>query len=215
MIFGSWRHAKSSYSLHGSGVANIPYDYNIIGFPISIARIIFDIKLSCAWIQLKDENVKHSFSCSLTSFPSSTRAELMAIMTALITCPQYCLVSIYTDSQSSIQLLDNNITPNTTCNKFKIKNYSIISSIHHIKKSLSLKIFFHKIKSHSGNKYNELVDNLAKSALLEMLHINPSSIKLHSPIIFNQQYIDYPLCSFIKLNSNSQAIIKWQTQPTL
>nr|CAG8632544.1 7692_t:CDS:10 [Entrophospora candida] len=40
MIFGSWRHAKSSYSLHGSGVANIPYDYNIIGFPISIARII-------------------------------------------------------------------------------------------------------------------------------------------------------------------------------
>ncbi|CAJ0760700.1 2603_t:CDS:2 [Entrophospora sp. SA101] len=42
MIFGSWRHAKSSYSLHGSGVANIPYDYNIIGFPISIARIIFE-----------------------------------------------------------------------------------------------------------------------------------------------------------------------------
>jgi ribonuclease HI len=82
-----------------------------------------DIKLSCAWIQIKDKDVKHSFSCSLTSFPSSTRAELMAIMTALITCPQYCLVSIYTDSQSSIQLLDNNITPNTTCNKFKIKNY--------------------------------------------------------------------------------------------
>lgn len=40
MIFGSWRHAKSSYSLPGSGIANIPYDYNIIGLPISIARII-------------------------------------------------------------------------------------------------------------------------------------------------------------------------------
>ena len=174
-----------------------------------------DIKLSCAWIQLENENVKHSFSCSLTSFPSSTRTELMAIMTALITCPQNCLVSIYTDSQSSIQLLDNNITPNTTRNKFKIKNYSIISLIHYIKKSLSLKIIFHKIKSHSGNKYNDLVDNLAKSASPEILHINPSSIKLHSPIIFNQQYIDYPLRSFIKINSNSQAIIKWQTQPIL
>ncbi|CAJ0885362.1 14755_t:CDS:2, partial [Entrophospora sp. SA101] len=49
MIFGSWRHAKSSYSLHGSGVANIPYDYNIIGFPISIARIIFGVIILFLW----------------------------------------------------------------------------------------------------------------------------------------------------------------------
>jgi ribonuclease HI len=174
-----------------------------------------DIKLSCAWIQIKDGNIQQSFSCSLTSFPSSTRAELMAIMTALITCPQHCSVSIYTDSQSSIQLLNNNPILNTTRNKFKIKNYSIISSIHHIKKSLSLKISFHKIKSHSGNKYNDLVDSLAKSALPEILQINPSSIKFHTPIIFNQQYVDYPLRSFIKINSNSQAIIKWRTQPIL
>ncbi|CAJ0632145.1 12168_t:CDS:2 [Entrophospora sp. SA101] len=35
-------------------------------------------------------------------------AELMAIMTALITLPRYSFMSIYTDNQSPTQLLDNN-----------------------------------------------------------------------------------------------------------
>ena len=174
-----------------------------------------NIKLSCAWIQIKNTNIEHSFSCSLKSFPSSTKAELMAIMTALLTCPQNCLVSIYTDSQSSIQLLENKTQYLNTRKKFKIKNFSIISSIQHIIDTLSLKITLHKIKAHSGNGFNDLADNLAKSASAEILAINPSSIKLHSTISFNQQIVDHPLRSFIKIISHSQTINKWRTQPIL
>jgi ribonuclease HI len=174
-----------------------------------------DIKLSCAWIQTKNINVEHSFSCSLESFPSSTKAELMAIMTALLTCPQHCLVSIYTDSQSSIQLIENQTIHENTRKKFKTKNFSIITSIQHIINTLSLKVIFHKIKAHTGNRLNDLVDSLAKSAPPETLIINPNSIKLHSTISFNQQYVDYPLRSFIKIISYSQAVTKWRTQPIL
>jgi hypothetical protein len=139
----------------------------------------------------------------------------MAIMTALLTCPQNCLVSIYTDSQSSIQLLENKTQYLNTRKKFKIKNFSIISSIQHIIDTLSLKITLHKIKAHSGNGFNDLADNLAKSASAEILSINPSSIKLHSTISFNQQIVDHPLRSFIKIISHSQTINKWRTQPIL
>jgi ribonuclease HI len=174
-----------------------------------------NVKLSCAWIQTKNINVEHSFSCSLKYFPSSAKAELMAIMTALLTCPQHCLVSVYTDSQSSIQLIEDKTIHINTRKKFKTKNFSIITSIQHIIDALSLTIIFHKIKAHTGNRFNDLVDNLAKSAPPETLNINPTSINLYSTISFNQQYVDYPLRSFIKIISYSQAITKWRTQPIL
>src|SRR6185295_2629213 len=72
-----------------------------------------------------------------------------------------------------------------------------------------------KIKAHSGNSFNDLADNLAKSAPPETLVINPSSIKLNSTFSFNQQYIDYPIRSFIKIISYSQAVTRWRTQPIL
>jgi hypothetical protein len=139
----------------------------------------------------------------------------MAIMTALLTCPQHCLVSIYTDSQSSIQLIENQMIHINTRKKFQTKNFSIITSIQHIIDTLSLNIIFHKIKAHTGNRFNDLVDNLAKSAPPETLTINPTSIKLHSTISFNKQYVDYPLRPFIKIISYSQAVTKWRTQPIL
>jgi len=173
-----------------------------------------NIKLSCAWIQIQNNHIKQSFSCSLKSFPSSTRTELMAILTALITCPKNSSVSVYTDSQSAIQILNTFISL-TTQSKFKVKNYSIISSIQHITKILSLKVSYHKIKAHSGNHYNEMADNLAKNPSPEMISINISSINLLFPIIYKQIYIDYPLQSFIKISSHSQIATNWQKQPAL
>lgn len=49
---------------------------------------------------MPNANITHNGS--LEYFPSSTKAETMAILTALIVAPERCDVNIYTDSQGAI-----------------------------------------------------------------------------------------------------------------
>jgi len=44
------------------------------------------------------EDTELSFKCGVEHFPSSTRPELMAILTALLVMPVHVIVIIHTDS---------------------------------------------------------------------------------------------------------------------
>jgi hypothetical protein len=59
-----------------------------------------EVVMGAGWI-IKDHDL--SFSCGVNYHPSSTRPELLAIMTALLAVPNNAEVAIYTDSQAAIE----------------------------------------------------------------------------------------------------------------
>lgn len=54
--------------------------------------------------------------------------------------------------------------------------------------SNKIKVIFVKVKAHSGNKYNELADTLAKSALLEKNHINTTGYITNNHLSDNKEF---------------------------
>ncbi|RHZ60914.1 hypothetical protein Glove_350g167 [Diversispora epigaea] len=104
-----------------------------------------------------------TFRGNIKNFPSSTRAELMAIFTALIVMPKRSKVIIYTDSACTIQNIKI-ITKQINTRKIwtENKNPVILQMINDIVQERRLKIICHKVKAHSGDKYNEIADSLAK-----------------------------------------------------
>src|SRR5207253_2602046 len=88
-------------------------------------------KIGIGWIvKLEDRLAKEiSFSSSIGNWPSSTRAELGAIWTALLTTPVKAQVHIYTDSKAAIEAIKKYRDDNKLRNWFKAKNRSLLKQI--------------------------------------------------------------------------------------
>ncbi|POG62909.1 ribonuclease H-like domain-containing protein [Rhizophagus irregularis DAOM 181602=DAOM 197198] len=109
-------------------------------------------------------NSNITYNGSLQFFPSSTKAETMAILTALVVCPEFGKIVIHTDSQAAIDSFHKSKNLHTISpRRFnKINNNILWSSIHFTIKSLSLKVKLLKVKAHSGNQFNDIADIQAK-----------------------------------------------------
>ncbi|GBB84703.1 hypothetical protein RclHR1_11290007 [Rhizophagus clarus] len=125
--------------------------------------------MGIGWVIINNRNeVILECSSSITEWPSSTRAELGAILSAIFVLQTGQKANIFTDSQAAINNINNNIRRNLTNGKSKIRtwckcnNYSIISSIINLINSKQLEIKFIKVKGHSGIKGNEEADRVAK-----------------------------------------------------
>jgi ribonuclease HI len=131
--------------------------------------------------------IKLSFKHS--DWPSSTKAELVAINVALITLPSNSTATIYTDSLAVINHY-NNITDlpvwKHDCNKL---DWIILSEII---SSLNLTIKFIKVKAHSDDIWNNAVDRLAQNA----------HIQINNEIEFNYQQ-----------NTSCYTTIFWRNKP--
>ncbi|PKY62229.1 ribonuclease H-like protein [Rhizophagus irregularis] len=116
------------------------------------------------WTTSNLANVNITYNGSLKFFPSSTKAETMALLTALSTCPHLGRITIYTDSQATIDSFHK--TKNLHCTSprryNKVNNNILWSSIHYIIKELSLRVHLVKVKAHSGNAFNDIADVQAK-----------------------------------------------------
>ena len=143
------------------------------------------IRMGLAWLQTNLNFPMVSYSSAFaTSCPSSSSAELGAIFTAILMAPKYCRITIFTDSQAviqqfakfkSIRCFSPSIRPLQ-----KITNYPLWFSLFEVIDKQHLTIVMRKVKAHSGDLYNEKVDQLAKqcydsSALL----FNLTYIKQH------------------------------------
>jgi ribonuclease HI len=105
------------------------------------------------------------FSGKTEFFPSSTKAELMAIITAIAVAPQGCTIDIFSDSQGAISIMKNIVNKSEIQLKNMINNGNnpgMVLVAQQIIKDLDLKIVLHKVKAHTGDEYNEIADNLAK-----------------------------------------------------
>ncbi|GBC06450.1 hypothetical protein RclHR1_06840004 [Rhizophagus clarus] len=86
------------------------------------------IIMGAGWIV---KNTKIDFICGITYFSSSTRPELLAILTALLTVPIYNNTHIYTDSQSAIDSINNMLQLRGIIERklFKQNNYILLYAI--------------------------------------------------------------------------------------
>ncbi|PKY31494.1 hypothetical protein RhiirB3_449119 [Rhizophagus irregularis] len=128
------------------------------------------------WTTSNIENANITYSGSVKYFPSSTKAEIMAIHTALITCPPKCNVTIHTDSQAAIDAFhkSKNLHSISPRRFNKINNNILWSTIHQIINTLSLNVKFIKVKVHSGDLFNDIADALAK---VGRVVVSPTIIK--------------------------------------
>ena len=129
--------------------------------------------MALGWILVEQDDerlVLEEFSAKNFGWPSSTKAEIIAVLSAILTVKPNSNVLIYTDSSNVI----------TQYNKFKselsyrrkLKTVGNISweTIILLIKKYNINIQFVKVKAHNGIWPNEEADRLAKKVLTKILY---------------------------------------------
>ncbi|CAB4435335.1 unnamed protein product [Rhizophagus irregularis] len=127
-------------------------------------HVMSGFSMGYGWTTSNLYNCNITYNGSLKFFPSSTKAETMAILTALVVCPEFGIVTVHTDSQAAIDSFhkSKNLYTISPRRFNKINNNILWSSIHLIIQTLSLKVKLLKVKAHSGNQFNDIADIQAK-----------------------------------------------------
>jgi ribonuclease HI len=119
-----------------------------------------------AWIQTNPASQQLAFQASTTKWPSAYKAELMAVLTAIIVCPYGCDVDIFTDCQTIInksQEIANHRYANRR-NILKDSHSYLWCIIYESIILLRLTVTFHKVPAHSDNPDNNQAHALASQA---------------------------------------------------
>ncbi|EXX63118.1 hypothetical protein RirG_155320 [Rhizophagus irregularis DAOM 197198w] len=158
-----------------------------------------------------------SAQTNLSLWPSSTRAELVAIFLALLTGPMNAKIRIYTDSQSAIYMINNQ--HNKSGRKLlKQTNSLILLKIDILLQEKKMDLNLVKVKGHSGDVMNEMVDELAKNTSNNSCYFNNrfsySSRTVRFFPIFKQIPIEYNLRKFIKTLMNARVAAEWSMLKT-
>ncbi len=136
-----------------------------------------DVCMGIGWIQHEPNTFQCEYSAQVKNWPSSTRAEAWAILSAIYVCPQNCQVKIFTDSQACIDRYLSCINPLLTNRKsLKIPNGNIWSCIMDLIQTYNISLHFTKVKGHSTDDLNNKADLLAKRGrtLTPVLDIHPN-----------------------------------------
>ncbi|RHZ54554.1 hypothetical protein Glove_426g87 [Diversispora epigaea] len=92
--------------------------------------------MGCGWCAFDENDTEFNFSGKVENFASSTRAELMAILTAVYATPKHSRLYIFTDSQAAIDAIANAATNPRKAHR-KLKNWTIVKAIEEIANSLT------------------------------------------------------------------------------
>ncbi|PKC54475.1 ribonuclease H-like protein [Rhizophagus irregularis] len=131
------------------------------------------------------------YSC-LSLWPSSTRAEIVAIFLALLTAPENSNVTIYTDSLGAINSINSAFNSTTRTWLKKTNNLIIIKIIMLIREaSINLKLV--KIKGHSGIIGNDIADKLAKKGRCENNLFRNNVDFINNILSYFPVFIDKPI----------------------
>lgn len=111
-----------------------------------------------AYIVLKDgEVVKVKNHGQLNT--TNNRMELLAIVSAVNSCPDGAYVDVYTDSQYCIRVLSKSYKPKLNADLYELYKKCAAHAAG---------VRFHWVKGHNGDKYNEMADELAYAAYCDV-----------------------------------------------
>ncbi len=107
--------------------------------------------MGIGWVNANQEDV--CFSASAILWPSSTKAEMLACLSALIVSAPNAQVTIFTDSAATIAGFVNLKTfmQLSVRKREKTPNFQIWMTIDYIIRELDLKVKMVKMKAHSGD----------------------------------------------------------------
>jgi len=133
--------------------------------------------LGIAWLQTDPNWPTLSFNATLLSpSPSSTLAEIVAVLAAVYVSPIDSSIEICTDSQaviSSFQKLTFIFRDSLSINPaFKIPYFHIWSMLFSIIATNNISIMFTKVQAHTNDNLNNAVDKLAKQLPAHPISIN-------------------------------------------
>ncbi|RHZ80985.1 hypothetical protein Glove_130g85 [Diversispora epigaea] len=133
--------------------------------------------MGCGWYALNENNIEFNFNGKVENFMSSTRAELMAILTAVYATSKRSKLCIFTNSQAAIDAIHvskinfgflsiidaiANASVNPRKVHRKLKNWTIVKAIEEIANVQNLTLWLEKVKIHSGVIHNKTADLLAR-----------------------------------------------------
>ncbi len=165
--------------------------------------------MTSGFIQVAETAEFSQFATNIEQWPSSSRGELSAIVSALLTVPPNSEIIIQTDSKNTIDHFNKIEKTNfslTPRQYFRQERNGIIWNILSeiiIKNKLNVEL--KKVKAHSDNVYNNYIDNLCKET-----HRNESIITFKNTDLYNIDIIpkwkniriDQKLRRFLTLKSN-------------
>ena len=162
--------------------------------------------MGIGWILRDNRDNEYQFQAQLENFPSSTRAEIMAIATVISTVPRHSKILIHTDSQGAIQAITNFQKTRLKTRSQKFRNGNILAYISEVTKLKDIQISLNKVAAHTGILGNEKADRLAnidehngmkpREKLLSIITENIDSIQIKP--IWKNTPIDCPLSTFCK-----------------
>src|SRR5437868_1049185 len=161
-------------------------------------------KMGIGWVIADDSssNCSISFSCRISDWPFSTRAELGAIWAALLVVLYRASIRIFSDSKAAIEGIQNFQGLTNIRSNFKAKNHSLINQILDCCKTKEIKLELVKVKGHSSNIWNDKADRLAKEGLISDLILEAQEVTTSKIRIFptwKEKIIDTALRSFVNL----------------
>jgi ribonuclease HI len=176
-----------------------------------------ETKMGSAWIQTQGPSPNSSFCAGVQDWPSSCKAEATAILTAILTIPRNNKAIIYTDSQNCIDTFAeiSKANPKLTCRRWlKIKNWSIWHNISDLIHKKEIQLSLKKVKAHSGNVFNERVDQLAKAAtqLPAITWSHTTTKHINAIPIWYNRIIDIAPRNFIKEIIKISNLLAWIKQ---
>jgi len=136
--------------------------------------------MAMGWVlvdQNDDSLVLEEFSAMNFGWPSSTKAEIVAVLSAILTVIPDSKVLIYTDSNNVVSQYNQFKSELSNRRKLKIVGHISWDTIISLVKKYRIDLNFIKVKAHNGVWANEEADKLAKKGLLE------------EPIQFNDRLI--------------------------
>jgi ribonuclease HI len=170
--------------------------------------------MGIGWVQIDNSTVTHSFHAQTKYWPCSFKAELMAILSAIITAPRNCSIQIYTDSQSVISKYHSIMHSSSALQYTNTPYFSIWNTLINLIKAYKLTIQFHKVIAHQNDEFNNLADQLAHNHynLPYLTFISHNLYNTHLTYNLDNFPIELPIRRCIRTICHAQIYALWSSQ---
>src|SRR5436189_242204 len=117
------------------------------------------IDLGVGWIHIDNDVEIHNFNARAWGWPSSTRAEIIAILTTLLVVKNSSDIKIYTDSKNTVNIFNSyKQRYNNYRSYIKLENQILWELIFKVIEMLDLNVTLYKVKAHSEDRWNDRAD---------------------------------------------------------